>query len=139
MAERNRSEQARAAEQEEALAPEQRAFGAVPKKPRLDSSAAHTTAGEAGQPTQCVYCDGGCEANGTAEARASIGVWFGEGDARNCSELLPPAQRQTSQSAELWAAIVASRGRPRARAAAADGQPRHDPRRHAVAHQVEGA
>jgi ribonuclease HI len=98
------------------IAPEQRAFGAVPKKPRLDSSAAHTTAGEAGQPTQCVYCDGGCEANGTAEARASIGVWFGEGDARNCSELLPPAQRQTSQSAELWAAIVALRAADPARA-----------------------
>ncbi len=54
-----------------------------------------------------VYIDGACKINhGMDKARAGVGVWFGNGDARNVSERLEGAQ-QTSQRAELMALIRA--------------------------------
>ncbi len=48
-----------------------------------------------------VYIDGSCQ-----KGRAGVGVWFGNGDARNVSERLEGAQ-QTNQRAELTALIRA--------------------------------
>lgn len=70
------------------------------KRPRVSSPAAarpgHTV----------VWTDGACSHNGTARAVAGVGVYFGRGDARNCSEALA-GRRQTNQRAELTAAIRA--------------------------------
>ena len=52
-----------------------------------------------------VYTDGACSRNGYANAKAGIGVWWGENDPRNLSE--PLEGRQTSNRAEIWAAIKA--------------------------------
>ncbi|KAJ3141447.1 Ribonuclease H1 [Physocladia obscura] len=58
-----------------------------------------------------VYTDGACGGNGKAGARGGIGVFFGNGDARNISQSLPgPAQ--TNNRAELLAAIMALRAAP---------------------------
>ena len=40
-------------------------------------------------PKQVVYTDGACRGNGTDLARASWGVWWGEGDVRSRGELVP--------------------------------------------------
>jgi ribonuclease HI len=56
-----------------------------------------------------VYCDGGCRGNGTKEARASIGVYFGDRDPRNQSSLLPTGMKVSNQTAELYAAITTLR------------------------------
>lgn len=53
-----------------------------------------------------VYTDGACENNQSKHARAGVGVWFGNGDARNVSEPLA-GKRQTNQRAELTAVIRA--------------------------------
>ncbi|KAK6092337.1 hypothetical protein MT418_007288 [Batrachochytrium dendrobatidis] len=53
-----------------------------------------------------VYTDGGCRANGTKGAQASIGIWFGHADPRNISErLISPIQ--TNNRAEMTAVIRA--------------------------------
>lgn len=52
------------------------------------------------------YSDGSCINNGTENAHAGIGVWFGPDDRRNISEKLP-GERQTNQRAEIYAAIRA--------------------------------
>ncbi|KAL8269925.1 hypothetical protein Esti_006155 [Eimeria stiedai] len=53
-----------------------------------------------------VFVDGACPANGTAEARAGLGVYFGDDDPRNVS--LPLASGpQTNQRAELAAILAA--------------------------------
>lgn len=62
-----------------------------------------------GEKKTIVYCDGGCTANGTKGARASIGIWFGENDERNLGRLLPVEMKQTNQTAELYAAITTLR------------------------------
>lgn len=54
-----------------------------------------------------VYADGSCKHNGTTNAVAGIGVYFGENDRRNVSRTLPTGTRHTSQRAELTAAIEA--------------------------------
>ncbi|KAJ2782423.1 Ribonuclease H1 [Coemansia javaensis] len=51
---------------------------------------------------QVVYTDGASSRNGQHGARAGVGVYFGEGDARNVSEPLA-GPRQTNQRAELAA------------------------------------
>jgi ribonuclease HI len=57
--------------------------------------------------TVVVYCDGACKHNGVSQrAAAGFGVWFGDGDARNVSAVLP-GEAQTNQRAELFAAIAA--------------------------------
>ena len=72
------------------------------KRPKLEE------AGSGGGRT-IVYCDGGCQGNGTKDARAAIGIWFGEGDERNLGRLLPPEMKQSNQTAELHAAITTLR------------------------------
>lgn len=54
-----------------------------------------------------VYTDGACKNNGRANARAGIGVYFGEGDARNLSK--PVVGKQTNNVAELSAIVEAYR------------------------------
>ena len=52
-----------------------------------------------------VYTDGACSNNGHANAKAGIGVWWGDNDPRNVSE--PLAGRATNNRAEIWAAVKA--------------------------------
>jgi len=54
-------------------------------------------------PDYYVYTDGACSKNGMHGAAAGIGVYFGEGDARNISKRLPG--KQTNNVAELTAII----------------------------------
>lgn len=51
-----------------------------------------------------VYTDGACINNGKKNAKASIGIYFGENDSRNVSELIKG--KQTNNTAELTAIIV---------------------------------
>lgn len=53
-----------------------------------------------------VYTDGACPANGTGEARAGYGVFFGRDDPRNVSRALE-GRVQTNNRAELMGAIAA--------------------------------
>lgn len=55
--------------------------------------------------TRLVWTDGACQNNGKPGAIAGVGVYFGDGDARNVSEPLEGAQ--TNQRAELKGAIRA--------------------------------
>lgn len=50
-----------------------------------------------------VYTDGACSRNGTPEARAGYGIYFGKDDPRNVSERVQG--RQTNNVAELLAII----------------------------------
>jgi len=54
-----------------------------------------------------IAIDGACRGNGTANSRASFGVFWGEGAAFNFSGLLPQDFSQTNQVAEVYAAIQA--------------------------------
>ncbi|OAA41388.1 RNase H domain protein [Metarhizium rileyi] len=53
-----------------------------------------------------IYTDGSSLANGKAGSRAGVGVYFGDGDARNLSERLV-GEPQTNQRAELMAMLRA--------------------------------
>jgi ribonuclease HI len=52
-----------------------------------------------------VYTDGACLGNGRSGARAGLGVYFGEGDVRNVSEVV--VGKQTNNVAEVSAIIKA--------------------------------
>ena len=52
-----------------------------------------------------VYTDGACRGNGTRNARASIGVYFGQSDPRNISETVNG--KQTNNVAEVEAILCA--------------------------------
>ncbi|KZV97372.1 ribonuclease H-like protein [Exidia glandulosa HHB12029] len=52
-----------------------------------------------------LYTDGACTFNGDPDARAGVGVWFGEDDKRNICERCPG--KQTNNRAELVALIRA--------------------------------
>jgi ribonuclease HI len=52
-----------------------------------------------------VYTDGACPKNGTSQARAGYGVYFGEADPRNISSRL--RGKQTNNRAEMTAILVA--------------------------------
>ena len=54
-----------------------------------------------------VYTDGGCDSNGAKDAKAGIGVFFGENDQRNVSKRITGLQ--TNNRAELSAIIEALR------------------------------
>ncbi|XP_030765882.1 ribonuclease H1-like [Sitophilus oryzae] len=54
-----------------------------------------------------VYTDGACVNNGKSNARAGIGVWFGENSCLNISE--PVQGRATNIAAEIQAACAALR------------------------------
>ncbi|CEM02071.1 unnamed protein product [Vitrella brassicaformis CCMP3155] len=72
--------------------------------------------GSAGPNAIEVYSDGACENNGKPNAMAGWGVWFGQGDDKNCCGRM--YGKQTNQRAELFAAVKAlelcrdSRGLP---------------------------
>lgn len=61
-----------------------------------------------------IYTDGSSLRNGTAGARAGVGVYFGPGDSKNVSEALT-GTRQTNQRAELTAILRALEIAPRHR------------------------
>ena len=67
-------------------------------------NAANTAPG--GTRTTTVYTDGACINNGTEEAQAGYGVWFGEDDPRNSSGRVPH-KIQSNQTGELMAVLVA--------------------------------
>lgn len=52
-----------------------------------------------------VYTDGACENNGKRNAKAGIGVWFGDSHPLNCSE--PVRGKATNNTAEIQAAVHA--------------------------------
>lgn len=54
-----------------------------------------------------VYTDGSCVDNGSTNARAGIGVYFGPDDPRNVSSRVPADMHQTNNVAELLAIIYA--------------------------------
>src|SRR5271154_5390038 len=54
-----------------------------------------------------VYIDGACPGNGTPAAKGGYGVYFGSDSQFNVSKPLKETSRQTSQRAELTAALVA--------------------------------
>lgn len=54
-----------------------------------------------------VYIDGACRGNGTPQARASYGVYFGPGSPYNTNGLLPTAVPQSSTRAEIEALAAA--------------------------------
>ena len=54
-----------------------------------------------------VYTDGACKNNGKPDAKAAIGVFWGDDDERNCSERLTIPGKQTNNRAELYAIIKA--------------------------------
>lgn len=54
-----------------------------------------------------IYTDGACSKNGYAEAKAGIGVFFGDNDERNVSALVNSDYKQTNNVAELLAFIRA--------------------------------
>jgi len=53
------------------------------------------------EPDYYVYTDGACSNNGSTDAVAGIGIYFGESDTRNVSE--PIEGKQTNNTAELGA------------------------------------
>ena len=55
-----------------------------------------------------VYTDGACLVNGQKNARAAFGVFWGDNDKRNVSELLPENLPQTNGYAELGSVIKAT-------------------------------
>ena len=58
-----------------------------------------------------VYTDGSCSGNGTEEARAGSGVWYGPDDTRNLAVRVPGI-RQTNQIGELLAILLAVKNTP---------------------------
>lgn len=56
-------------------------------------------------PLDVVYTDGCCLNNGTSNARAGYGIWYGPSDPRNKYGRLPG--KQTNQCAELVAVLLA--------------------------------
>ena len=55
-----------------------------------------------------VYTDGACPNNGKSEAKAGVGVWWGDGHSLNYSRRVT-GDKQTNNVAEIQAAIVAIR------------------------------
>ena len=58
-----------------------------------------------------VYTDGSCVGNGTAEARAGCGVWYGANDPRNMA-IRVPGEKQSNQVGELLAILHAIKSTP---------------------------
>ena len=50
--------------------------------------------------TIIVFTDGGCSHNGSKNAKAGIGIYFGEGDIRNVSKQIQG--KQTNNTAESY-------------------------------------
>jgi ribonuclease HI len=61
-----------------------------------------------------IHCDGATLGNGSENARAGVGIYFGPEDPRNISYRIPPAlYRQTNQVSELLSAIMSVESTPR--------------------------
>ena len=56
---------------------------------------------------QCISIDGSCRKNGTENAVAGYGIFWGENHPNNISEDIPVTDLQTNQTAELTAAVRA--------------------------------
>lgn len=54
-----------------------------------------------------VYTDGACTNNGKKNAKAGVGIYFSEGDARNVGEKVSSTYNQTNNVAELLAILKA--------------------------------
>ncbi|KIY73935.1 hypothetical protein CYLTODRAFT_472864, partial [Cylindrobasidium torrendii FP15055 ss-10] len=50
---------------------------------------------------EVAYTDGSCLQNGSAEAKAGAGSWFGDGDARNKATRIPSSIPQNNNTAEM--------------------------------------
>ena len=73
----------------------------------FSSSACHNSMNDKHPPI--IYTDGACQGNGTANARAGVGVFYGKNDPRNISTYLR-GKRQTNNRAELTAIKLALEG-----------------------------
>ena len=62
--------------------------------------------GEATRRRATAYTDGACLNNGSDEAQAGCGVWYGDRDPRNISERVPH-ETQSNQTGELMAVLLA--------------------------------
>jgi len=58
-----------------------------------------------------IYTDGSCTNNGTADARAGSGIWYGNEDPRNMA-IRVPGEKQSNQIAELLAILHATKNTP---------------------------
>ncbi|KAH9898255.1 hypothetical protein C8Q73DRAFT_744301 [Cubamyces lactineus] len=58
-----------------------------------------------------VYTDGSCIDNGSGDARAGSGIWFGDGDERNTKARVPYPQ-QSNQTGEIYAVMLAHHAVP---------------------------
>ncbi|OQR79448.1 ribonuclease H1-like [Tropilaelaps mercedesae] len=79
----------------------------APKKPRATILIEPQHVSYTSEQLPIVYTDGACSKNGKADARAGIGVYWGDGDVRNVSE--PLEGRPTNNRAEIHAAVKAIR------------------------------
>ena len=59
------------------------------------------------QGVQCISIDGSCKENGTENAVAGFGIFWGDNHPNNISEDIPDTDPQTNQTAELTAAVRA--------------------------------
>lgn len=59
------------------------------------------------QGVQCISIDGSCKKNGTENAVAGFGIFWGDNHPNNISEDIPDTDPQTNQTAELTAAVRA--------------------------------
>ncbi|KAH6905948.1 ribonuclease H-like domain-containing protein [Coprinopsis sp. MPI-PUGE-AT-0042] len=62
--------------------------------------------------TVVVYTDGSCFDNGSDEAKAGAGAWFGDDDPRNIAARVPPNVAQSNNSGEIMAILLATRETP---------------------------
>ena len=73
----------------------------------LEATTLQTTQDETLKNTELiVYTDGSCTDNGTEEARAGSGIWYGHDDPRNAA-LRTPGRKQTNQIGEIFAILHA--------------------------------
>lgn len=57
--------------------------------------------------SKCVYTDGACSNNGKINSKAGYGVFFGDNDTRNISEIVPSNMKQTNNVGELLGILKA--------------------------------
>ena len=78
----------------------------------VEATALQTTEDETWMTNELVvYADGSCVNNGTAEARAGSGVWYGENDPRNLA-IRVPGRKQSNRVGELLAGLRAVKEAP---------------------------
>lgn len=82
------------------------------RKDLLSATTLQVTQGEAQVSTeQVIYTDGSCMNNGTEDAKAGSGVWYGPHDPRNAA-IRVPGNRQSNQIGELLAIVYAIKNAP---------------------------